>query len=821
MRRIQCLRPPLLLLISGVCSNLWAVPPPAAVEMTSLLEAFKLHHKTGVLDLNARSGANGAFLDPQARLRVEISRKGDPRPVVSRPVRVRSLGKVWSNLQVEGAPLFQFAEAGEFTIRYLVDGKLITSFDFQVMKVEGDDPFAPTSFFYADGPWNELGFVQVVNGNPSTPLTFKLFTRQATVKPDNDLKATVELFHGNERVALANPGGVAWSEWSLKEFDFSFPVEQGGRKFTFADLVKNDGDYRITVKLDGDLYGHYPITVRSGKVVGHPRQDMAHTPPHEWLVPRRNSGLDTADPIFYLARSLTPQATNAETGPGDRLSQKADDHDSDPRRWQVVPNVDPKRPFQVVHTDILTRRDTPIAVGDDVVAFATGRRGVAYFRVGENKQRSIPDGQSYRGDLFFVCGKLIVLANQYNLFVHDTVSGRTEAIEDSDVHLRYQKAALYGPRLVDADGYLVVTVNEPTRVRDRAVIKVVDLSGEEPVVISLRGGLAVDDVSTVKVSARYGYVAVGSKRAKAIYVARIGLGAQLRRFDLSGEDGLGEADMALLDRYVVYQDAAGFRNLRALDLENGSVLVPEYSQHGGSWGTSVTTNGRLIAWPARDPRSAFVVSDGFEQTRLLSNSGDKVAAAGNRGMYGVGNSAWMSRDGTLFIAGSQSISEQKCLQLSVKDQWQAVIDEAGAPISAIDVVGSNAMIAFKTGQRSTSAPLRISYATFGERVNYVPHTSSRQALISSSDGVAPEVAAPSAANEPTEAAASVPQIDVAKEAFLATTLDSEQQIYEALVPALGKEKAKARAVETAIRALRANGHEDWISDYRARSELAD
>ena len=425
---------------------------------------------------------------------------------------------------------------------------------------------------------------------------------------------------------------VAWlgRNGALKSFRFSYPVEQGGQKYAFADLVKNDGEYVIIVKMDGRDYGHYPISVQGGKVVPHPRQTMTHTPRTEWLVPRRNSGLDSADPIFYLPRSASSTTAPVKTDTNVRATKG--------KSWEVIPDADPQRPFQLVHTKVMTRRDTPLAVGDGIIAFATGRQGVAYLKVGELQQRSIPDGQTYRGDLFYVCGKKIVLSNQYNLFVHDTVTGATMGIEDHDIHLRYRKHSLYGSRLVDADGYLVATVNDPSRVQDRAVIKILDVSDDEPQILGIRGSLPSADVTSVKVSAQHGYVAVSSKRRQAIYVASVADGAELQPYDVSGFDSVGAANMALLDRHVVYQDGAGFPSLRVLDLETGAVVTPAHGQHGGGWGTTVATNGRVTTWPTRDPRSTFVVTRDFDQVSLLSNSGDKVSTARNHGRWGEGTS---------------------------------------------------------------------------------------------------------------------------------------------------------------------------------------
>ena len=788
-----------------------AAPPPA-IEMSSLLEAFKVHHKSGRLDLNARTGANGAFIPKGAKTHVSLFRKGQRKPLVSHPFSARNLGGIWSNIRVNGATHFEFTDAGEYTIAYFVNGKPITAFDFEVKVLSGDDPFQPVSYRFVNGPWNDLAFLQVVNNKPSTPLTFKFWTRQETPTPDNNMKASITLTKNGELVAVAGTGAVAWAEWSLKEFSFTYPEGQGGKKFSTADLVKNDGNYTITAKFDDELQGHYPIVVKGGKIVPHKRQDINFRPSTQWLVPRRNAGLADADAIYWLDRSTTPVESSADSASTRRESSS----DRNPKDWQVIPSADHKRPFELVHTKILTRRDAPLAAGDGIVAYATGRTtGVGYFRVGENKPLSIPNGQQFRGDLFHVCGKKILLANRNNLFVFDTESGTDEAIPPTDIHMRYQKAALYGPRLVDADGYLVATVNEPNRVRDRSVIKVLDLSGPKTQVISLSNiGFTVDDVSSIKVSAKHGYVAVGSSRKQAIFVAPIAPRAKLKKFDISGYDSFGDMGMALLDKYVVYQDKAGFSSIRALDLDAGEVITPDFAQHGGSWGTTVATNGQVVTWPTRDPRSTFVVSEYFKQTAPLQNSNERVSDETNYGNLGVGNVAVVAHEGTVFLSGSQSISETKCLQMATDSRWQPVNGDDGKPIPAIDVVLGDAMIAFKTGKRSSTGPVSISYATYGERIDYKGNS-----RVGANDQNAVATNAP---NKTTPTATSPPEAEEnpeIREAFLKTVLESEQTIYNALKASVGEKTARNKAIEVALQTLTKSGHENWIDEYKRRSKL--
>ena len=119
----------------------------------------------------------------------------------------------------------------------------------------------------------------------------------------------------------------------------------------------------------------------------------------------------------------------------------------------------------------------------------------------------------------------------------------------------------------------------------------------------------------------------------------------------------------------------------------------------------------------------------------------------------------------------------------------------------------------------------ISYATYGERIHYTPPSQAPNAVSTASVEARQTTRQSQASVRPGQSgkvtSANTARIDVAKEAYLATTLDSEQQIYQALKPALGEAKARKQAIETAIRALEANGHSDWIADYKSRSTLVD
>lgn len=790
-----------------------AAPPPA-IEMGSLLDGVRVRFKGiragqgGRLEFGYKGPAEGVFIKDGDRVQVALFPKGQTDPLVSYPVPVGSASGIWRQVAPRtSGQEFTFTKAGEYTLTYFVNGKPATSIDLKVRFLKSDDAFDPSVYTIVDGPWNNLACLHVYEGELQQPVRFDIWTRKITTKPSEHDKMSIQLFRGDELVAVTNDKNIAWPEWLRHQASFTFPPAQGGRVFRFSDLLKVDGKYTITVKVNGTLYGHYNFEVADGSIKPHQRQVMGYKPSDRWLVPKALSvGLDGAGSVYWLDRT--------QTASGEASEQVARPSRADRKKWQIIPDADPERPFQVVHTSIPTRKDTNIAAGDGIVAFATGRTtGVAFLRVGEDKAQSIPNGQLYRSDLFHVCGKKIVLTNQYNLFVYDTASDRTHAIPANEIHLQYQKASLYGPRYTDSDGYLVVTVNDPTKVKDREVIKVLDLSSAEPRIISIRNtGFTASDVDSVKVSAKHGYVAVGSSRQQAIFVAPIADGAKLKKYDLSGYDSFGESDMALLDRHVVYRDKQGFAHLRVLDLETGEVITPAMSQHGGSWSTTVATNGRIVTWPTKDPRATFVVSEDLENAKPLANSNGPVSDEAGYGKLGVGNSAVVAHDGTIFLAGSDSISSQRCLQMGIDGRWHVIPGPDGMPLPAIDVVLGEAMIAFKTGKPSTSSITTVSYATYGERIE-APRSKHVAAARATPTRTKPAPTKRTADDNPHFTR------DDQDKAFLAEVLKNEKVIYDALKQALGDTAAKKRAIDAAISALTNAEKKHLIDEYKRRSSL--
>jgi len=316
------------------------------------------------------------------------------------------------------------------------------------------------------------------------------------------------------------------------------------------------------------------------------------------------------------------------------------------------------------------------------------------------------------------------------------------------------------------------------------------------------------DVSSIKVNAAAGKVAVGSKRKGAIYIADVAEGATFKKYDVSGFDSYGEADMVLTATHVLYIDAAGYANIRLLDLATGSVHRPDLNQFGAGWGPVGASNGKTFAWAIKDPRNAWVIGDLGGEAQILPNTGTK-SELGSYGKLGSGRSMAMASDGTAFIAGTRSILESNCLQVTQNGAWKMVTSSDGKPIPATDVVAGNSMIVFKTGKPSTSSEVQLGYATFGSSVTVESTDTPNITPQESTD------AKPANKETPQDKQAMEIRNDIERE-LLSNSTETEKTIFEALEPAVGEKAARKQARDTVINGLKASGHAHLIEVYKKR-----
>lgn len=709
-------------LAAGAALALPTTAQTAAVEMRSLLDAFRVYQDGPTLDSggtfyldrfwtaflpDACLYDNGDLVKGQNQCWAVLRRAGETTELGRWSLLAEKGPAVFTSLRVVGKPIeHHFDAAGDYTLSIQVDDEPFGVLPFTIEFRDSDDPFNPARKTYVTGrAYERLAALQLSDtSDPDGSPTVRLWMRGGTFNPSGGLEELQLTIEQDGLVVFTTTPATRRaidhdSVWRKHEYTLKFPEGQGGGVVRTRNLLSNDGTYQMLLKRDGQLDRAWEFTVSGGKVVPIDRQQLKHQPHFDYLVPRspgddRRKALD----LFWM-ESLAPDlaAAAASAGPG----SVGGPSEAERAAW-IVAATPPAAGFEVTVTSVPARMDGGLAVGPEVIAFGTGStRGVSWMRVGETEERTIPGGQDASNDVFAVCGSKIVLTKRNQVSVFDTATGSTYDVPTEEVYLWRAVGGQYEANFLRADGFLVATLNDPTKVSDRAQVKVLDVSGPTPRIHTLHGpDFPPGDVSSIAVDAASGRVAFGSQKHKAIFHAPVSDGARFTKFDLSGHDGFGRTcQLKLEGPRAIYFDEAGAQKLRLADLDAQQIgvaglLVSERAYYD--------LEGGQLAF-ASDQRSAVALG-AFGQTL------NYPAGTGEDGL-GLGQ-AIAIHGGLVFVAGDgkSGIGSGEKLYVGDASGWRGVRTAEGALLPAVDVVAAPGVVAFKTGRANDT---RVAYARVG------------------------------------------------------------------------------------------------------------
>lgn len=790
--------------------------PTPVMEYASLLNSFDVY-PTGKLQLEGRGVAlTTVFLPQGAEVEAVITKKGSNTPIHVQDFYIHHVTEVFARLQMAGKHKdFDFKEPGDYVLTYRSGGTVMTQFPFTVYTKKSGDQFDPKTAWYTSGPWSEWAYAYArIKDGEDAMLQFRMWGKRVSFDGASVTdKYTVELKKDGDVVAVSRTGYVGTQQWQKLEFEMEHPASKGGRKFSVKQLGARDGEYYFIVKKNQQLHAAYELTIQNSKPVLHARQAGDYSPRIQYMAPRY-AGLEArgTDGNIVFMRRLSDTA--AEAAAEGRPTEVAGPTDAMKKRWHWLPtSIDPNRPFKMTVSDIETRTDTGFAVGEDLVVFGTGHpTGVKYMRAGDTKPREIPEGETFSSKVFCVCGTKIVLTKRTSVFVFDTQTEALTPIPTTDISLYDGKS-----NLIRSDGYLVATVNAATKVTDRNIIKVIDVSGDTPVIIPVKNANYTDrDVSSVSVDAKRGHVAVASRQQKLVTAAQIAPLADQYLYDVSEYRGVASFDITIEDEVVYYVDED--YNVRALDLTDKSPKAitqePIARSGNGFW----IRKGRLLAVTKEGKfgsRYPIVMTNSLDAPQTVADTGTKIE--GTSASLGMGGSVAIAIDKTAFLAGTagDTIGVGERLQMLTDDGWQPIMGDNGLPIQGCEVVTSTGFMALKV--RNDAGKTVIGYATYGQRISAVGATSAKPVTTTTSQTPSTEVA-------PLKLADDNPYNthDEQTAAVLGAYLESEKQVGEAYLQAFGKEAGAKRTVDSIVKAIKAAGKEELVDNYlRASAYVAD
>lgn len=789
--------------------------PTPVMEYASVLSGLRIRHKTGVVEFESSNHALASVFVPQGTpVTAVLVKKGSTTPLTQQPFRSSAPDGVFSRVSVAGAPgQYAVKSPGEYTAAFFAGRKLMTAVDFRVDVMKNDDEFQPKTHYYLSGPWQRWAYMYApLEETGSTQPEFRMWVHKRSFadSPDAD-KYDVQLILNGDVVGVSSTGFTNSKEGQQLKFTWRHPESKGGRAMRVADLEGTNGTYLVVVKKNGEPFGVWPFVVKDGKPQLHARQSGSFDPRSAYIVPRVSGLADRAPGmVVFMERLGEAEAAAALASKSSATSPMQIDRDA----WVWLPNeIDPNRPFQFTTTNIETRTDTGFDVGEDMVVFGTGiPNGVKYMLAGEAQAREIPEGETFSSKVFGVCGRKIVLTRRNQVFVFDTKTQQLSAIPETEI-------SLYNPSKhhLNTSGYLVATVNKALAVKDRTIIKVIDVSGDQPKIIPIKNAKYVDsDVTGVAVDAKHGNLAIASRSKKLIAAAKIAPMADQYLYDMSQYRGVASFRIAIEDEDVTYVDEDW--KVRRLVLTSKSPKAITQEPIGRSGNGYWVRKGRLVAVSKEEnvgSRYRMLITDSTSAPLALPGTGKEIA--GTSAHLGMGGSAAIAVDKTVFIAGTagDSIGTGERLQILNDNTWQPILGNDGKPVWGSEVVTSMGFMAMKV--RNAAGKTVIGYATYGQRIE-LPSGAEDQAKPSLA---AANMNARSGPFDPLvfEKGSSFSTDDESEYSLLKEYLEVDQEVLKSLAGVFGEDGARKKIVEMTIAAMKSAGNEKLVDEFKRQSKL--
>jgi hypothetical protein len=355
----------------------------------------------------------------------------------------------------------------------------------------------------------------------------------------------------------------------------------------------------------------------------------------------------------------------------------------------------------VTESDIPVRFDSSIKLGDDLIVFGTGNlTGVAYIVPSTAPTAATPIPGEFRNVGFAVAGKKVLLFDdQFQLTVYDTETETATAIETETVLLAtlptHEDQEIYSP--VVASGTLALTLNRKDEVTDGHVLKLIDLSGAEPVVTSLIdpptgvAQIAIDGDEQIAVVQGVDHFFVYDLSDPA---------AGPRDIDLSA--GLGILGPFVYDAgRILYVVSDVEENIRLLDVETGTVSAPTLNPGNRDLPLALRA-GTLAYFLNRVPNDTYAtIYRGAVATDAGAVEGGTAGADpddSTHPWFGYGSDVAITPSGgRIFISGNEAVdTATDYLQVSTGGAFQVFAAGSGF-LNATDVEASATLVAFKTG----------------------------------------------------------------------------------------------------------------------------
>ncbi len=358
--------------------------------------------------------------------------------------------------------------------------------------------------------------------------------------------------------------------------------------------------------------------------------------------------------------------------------------------------------LDVTKTGIPVRFDASLEVGDDLIVFGTGNlTGVGYIVPSAHSTGATFIPGAYRNAGFRVAGKKILLCDDrrqltvYDAMTHSAIPVPLEnvcltALPNRDQEDRFSPVAVVGA--------LAITVSATDHVADGRALKLVDVSGSDPVVTALVN----PPVAVAQIVLDGGDDVVIARGGDQFFIYDATEPAQGPwTIDLSQQGGIA-GPFAYDGGYIVYTSRDAAQNLRVLNAATGETWALGVNPSARDLPVAMCGT-RYVCFADRDENDFFSVV----QRAIVGTPTGAPVEGGVPGddprdnlqpWAGFGSDVAMAQNGRwIFISGDEAIDlTAEYLQVSTGGAFQAFADGKGF-LPASDVVANDRLVAFKTG----------------------------------------------------------------------------------------------------------------------------
>jgi hypothetical protein len=276
------------LLLSVLCASATAAEQKTAAPCTpgisfwSLLGALDVGYADGRLRINklyavclpqpkTPSDSNYAY-SPESGGKLTTVVKNAQDEVVNTFVwRAENISGLWelSEYKVLGGVVKQL-DTGKYTLEFLADATMFGRFGFSVATAASDDPYQPAGTrYFIDGPWSEYGNIFYQRNDPQSALRFTTWVQERITQSKEKLVPyEVQLVRERDSKVMGRDKGELHAEPQWKPLEVYFHSGDGDAspELKAADLLGEDGAYRVHFEMNGKPVGTYAFTVSAGKI---------------------------------------------------------------------------------------------------------------------------------------------------------------------------------------------------------------------------------------------------------------------------------------------------------------------------------------------------------------------------------------------------------------------------------------------------------------------------------------------------------------------------------------------------------------------------